>query len=275
MKPAQLVTSSLVLGLTTVSLGAGAQEPGADAEPAAAAPAPPPAPAPAAPPELPPPPPPKGAPPGGPQGKMVLYAPEVPAAVPRAGYKIHDGFYLRLAAGIGGSHINVSADRGPASDYKVGGPGLALNLWIGGTPWRGVALGGQVGYQMIGDSNVVVNGNETKEGMNAGIFYVGPFIDAFPDPMRGLHLGGSLGLAGFSARGDGRTLETNYRAKDYRAVGVGASAWLGYMGWVGPEFSLGGLLSLGVIGTGNDEQDNIERRASGYTVSLSVSALYH
>lgn len=273
MKPAQLIPCSLVLGLTaTVSAGAWAQT-AADAEPAAAAPAPPPQPA--APPDLPPPPPPRGSPPPpAPQGKLVISTPEVPPPMQRAGYHIHDGFYLRLAAGVGGGHVNVSADSGGASDYKVGGPGLALNLWIGGTPWRGVALGGQLGYQGMGDSNAVVSGNETKLGMNANLLYLGPFIDAFPDPMRGLHLGGSLGLVAFGARGDGRALE-NLGARDYNAGGLGASAWVGYMGWVGPEFSLGGLLQLSVLGTGNDKQDNIDRKASGYALSVGFSALYH
>lgn len=204
---------------------------------------------------------------------MVISAPPVPPAMQRAGYHVHDGFYLRLAAGIGGSHVNVSADTG-ASDFKVGGPGLALNLWIGGTPWRGVALGGQLGLQGIGDSNTVVNGAESHQDMSAGYFYVGPFIDAFPDPMRGLHIGGSLGLVALGARGSGNVLETQYRVKDYNAGGLGASAWVGYMGWVGPEFSLGGMLQLSVFGTGNDKQDSIDRKASGYSLSLSFTALY-
>jgi len=193
----------------------------------------------------------------------------------RAGQYVHDGFYLRLAAGLGGGHVNVAADGRGVSDFKVGGPGLALNLWVGGTPWRGVALGGQLGLQGIGDGNAVANGVETKQGMNAGFFYVGPFIDAFPDPMRGFHVGGSLGLVAFGARGDGKALENTYQVRDYNAGGLGASAWLGYMGWVGPEFSLGGLLQLSVLGTGNDKQENVDRKASGYALSASLSVLYH
>jgi hypothetical protein len=206
---------------------------------------------------------------------MVISSSPVPPPMDRAGYHIHDGFYLRFSGGVAFSNVSVAANGSGASDFKVGGPGLALSLWLGGTPWRGVALGGQLGYETIGDSNVSANGAPTKQGMNAGLFYVGPFIDAFPDPMRGLHLGGSLGLVGFAARGDGKSLETNFGVKDYNAGGLGASVWLGYMGWVGPEFSLGGLLQLGVLGTGNDKQESIDRKASGYTLSLSVSALYH
>jgi hypothetical protein len=193
----------------------------------------------------------------------------------RAGYHVHDGFYLRLAAGVGGGHVSVRADSNTASDFSIGGPGLALNLWIGGTPWRGVALGGMVGLQGMGDSNVEVNGSETHQDMSGGLFYVGPFIDAFPDPMRGLHLGGSLGLAGFAAKGSGNTLANRFDAKDYNAGGLGASAWVGYLGWVGPEFSLGGMLQLTVFGTGNDKQDDIDRKAGGYALNLSFTALYH
>jgi len=191
----------------------------------------------------------------------------------RAGYHVHGGFYLRLAAGVGGSHVNVTADPG-ASDFKVGGPGLALNLWIGGTPARGLAIGGMAGLQGIGDSNVVINGRESKRDMSAGFVYLGPFIDAFPDPLRGLHLGGSLGLVAFKANGAGDELRTA-GVRDYNAGGLAASAWVGYMGWVGPEFSLGGLLQLTVLGTGNDKQDEIDRKASGYALNVAFTALYH
>jgi hypothetical protein len=171
--------------------------------------------------------------------------------------------------------VSVTADGDRASDFTTGGPGLALNLWLGGTPWRGVALGGMVGLHSLGDSNAVVNGADTEQDMSSGLFFVGPFIDAFPDPMRGLHLGGSLGLVGFAAKGSGNVLENRYGVRDYNAGGLGGSAWVGYVGWVGPEFSLGGMLQLNVFGTGNDKQDEIDRKAGGYALNLSFTALYH
>jgi hypothetical protein len=205
---------------------------------------------------------------------MVVSAPPVPAAVQRAGYHVHDGFYLRLAAGIGGGHGSVSSEDRGVPSFDAGGPGLALNLWIGGTPWRGVALGGLISVQGLGESNAEVEGRETDEGMNAGMLMVGPFIDAFPDPQRGLHLGGSLGLAGFSAKADSRVLEDRLDVVDYSGGGLGASVWVGYMGFVGPEWSMGGLVQLTGFATG-EKKDGIERRASGYTLSLSLSALFH
>ena len=239
-------------------------------EPAAAAPAPPPTPA-APDAALPPPPPPRGAPPPAPQGRLVVSAPPVPPPVQRAGYHVHDGFYLRLAAGIGGGHTSVSSDRAP--NFGVGGPGLALNLWLGGTPWRGVALGGLLTYQGHNEGDTVVEGRDTGAGSNAGVFVVGPFIDAFPDPMRGLHFGGALGLAGVATKADSHMLEDDLRVRNYSGGGLGASAWIGYMGFVGPEYSIGGLLQL--TGYATNEKKDDDRKASGYAVSLSLSALYH
>lgn len=190
----------------------------------------------------------------------------------RAGYHVHDGFYLRLSAGVGGGHASISSDDAP--NFGMGGAGLALNLWLGGTPWRGIALGGMASLQGISDGNTVVEGQKTGLGTSGGVFLLAPFVDAFPDPMRGLHFGGSLGLAFVGAKGDSHVLEDTLGVKDYAGGGLGASAWIGYMGWVGPEFSLGGLLQLSGYGT-NKKEDGIERKASGWTLGASLSALYH
>lgn len=198
----------------------------------------------------------------------------MPEATQRAGYHVHDGFYLRLSAGLGGGVGNVSSDDRGVPNFSAGGPGLALNLWIGGTPWRGVAIGGLVALQGIGESNAEVEGRDTDEGMDGGAILVGPFIDAFPDPQRGLHVGGSLGLAGLWAKADSHVLEEQLDVVDYNGGGLGASAWVGYMGFVGPEWSMGGLLQLTGFATG-EKKDGVERRGSGYTLNASFSALFH
>ncbi len=201
---------------------------------------------------------------------MVISDPPVPPPTQRAGYHVHDGFYLRLAAGIGGGHTSVTG----ATNFGVGGPGLALNLWIGGTPWRGAALGGLLSYQGQNEGDTVVEGKKTGAGANSHIVLLGPFLDVFPDPLRGLHFGGSAALAFVGTTADSHLLEDKFAVKDYSGGGLGASAWLGYMGFVGPEYSMGGLLQLSGFATGKKE-DSVDRKASGYSVSLSFSALYH
>jgi hypothetical protein len=204
----------------------------------------------------------------------VIAAPALPPAAQRAGYHVHDGFYLRVSAGLGGGHASISSDDRGVPSFDVGGAGMALNLWIGGTPWRGVAIGGMAALHGIGESHTEVEGRETDEGMDAGTLLIGPFIDVFPDPQRGLHFGGSLALAGLGAAADSQALEDELDVVDYNGGGLGASAWVGYMGFVGPEWSMGGLLQLTAFATG-EKKDGVERRGSGYELSLSFSALFH
>lgn len=265
MKPAHLTSVSLSVCLFALSAGAFAQ-----AEPATTA-----VQAPVAsesPPPLPPPPPPRVAPPPS-QGQVVISVPPLSPTAPRAGYHVHDGFYLRLAAGLGGGRINVSAPAG-ASSFGAGGAGLALDLWVGGTPWRGVTLGGMAAVQTLHDSNTVVEGSSTDLGTSGGTFLVGPYVDVFPDPLRGLHLGGALALSAVRLNGDSHSLAVDRGVRDFDGRGLGASLWMGYMAWVGPEWSLGGMLKLSGFATG-EEAAGLERKSSGYSLSVSVTALCH
>lgn len=204
----------------------------------------------------------------------MIATPPVPPPQQRRGYHVHDGFYLRLGAGLGGGRASISTDRSNSPDFAVGGAGLTGNLWIGGTPWSGVALGGLLSFQQLRDGDVRVEGDRSDEGMDGGLFMLGMFIDAFPDPQRGLHVGGSLGLAGINARADSHVLEDDFGLDDFNAGGLGASAWIGYMGFVGPEWSLGGMLQLsGAVA--RSEEDNVTREASAGSLSVSFTALYH
>jgi hypothetical protein len=176
----------------------------------------------------------------------VISAPPVPPAVPRAGYHTHDGFYLRVALGLGGGHINVSTDSNTANNFSFGGAGLSFNGMVGGTPWRGVAIGGLLGLQAIAESDTRVDGHRS-----------------------GQELSGAIG-----AKAKSKELDETFKVKDYNASGFGGSAWVGYMGFVGPNWSMGGMLQLSAV-RAQEDKDDVKRLGSGYTVSLSFSALYH
>lgn len=179
-----------------------------------------------------------------------------------------------MGVGVGGGHASISTDRASSSNYELGAGGLALNLWLGGTPWSGVAVGGLLSLQGISESEAVVEGETTDEDMDAGLALLGVFIDAFPDPQRGLHIGGSLGLAGLNVKASGDRLENDLGVKDYDGGGLGASAWVGYMGFVGADWSLGGLLQFTGVVTGKEE-DELKRRGTAWGLNVSFSALYH
>jgi hypothetical protein len=198
----------------------------------------------------------------------------VPPPVERRGYQVHDGFYLRLSAGLGDAKSSISTDNTAYPNHGVGGAGLASDLWIGGTPWSGIAIGGLLGLQRMRDSEMRIEGESTGDGMTANFWQLGAFIDAFPDARRGLHFGGALYLAALNTRADSHALADELNVRDYDGGGLGLSAWVGYMGWVGPEWSLGGLLKLSGAGT-RQEKDDVVREAQVYGLSLSFTALYH
>jgi hypothetical protein len=205
---------------------------------------------------------------------MVLSAPPVPPAVPRAGYHTHDGFYLRVALGLGGGHINVSTDSNTANNFSFGGAGLSFNGMVGATPWRGVAIGGLLGLQAMAESDARVDGRRSGQELSGSTFLLGPFVDIFPDPLRGLHFGASLDLAAIAAKAKSKELDETFKVKDYNAGGFGGSAWVGYMGFVGANWSMGGMLQLSAV-RAQEDKDDVKRLGSGYAVSLNFSALYH
>jgi hypothetical protein len=206
---------------------------------------------------------------------MVISAPPVPPPTQRAGYHTHDGFYLRAALGLGGGHINVSTNSKDANNFGFGGGGISLSGWIGATPWRGVVIGGFLGAQIINESDVEVDGHGSDQQLQGTTGLIGPFVDVYPDPLRGFHLGLAPALASVNTKAKSKALADELHVEDFDGRGVGGSAWVGYEGWVGGEWSLGGLLQVSGVGWVDQKTDDIKRRAGGYVLSLNFTAAFH
>ncbi|HKY37594.1 MAG TPA: hypothetical protein VJN18_16745, partial [Polyangiaceae bacterium] len=82
-----------------------------------------------------------------------------------------------------------------------------------------------------------------------------------------------LALMGIDTKADTKAL-VEQDVDDYNAGGLGGSAWIDYMGFVGPEWSLGGMLQLN-YGFTRKEEEGLTREASGGALSISFTALYH
>jgi hypothetical protein len=185
---------------------------------------------------------------------------------PPLGARLHDGFYLRMAVGIALSGALVATDSKSVSDYSFQGAGAALDLWIGGTPTPGLAMGAALSLLGLEAAKTHVDGKTVSEQVNANMGMLGYFVDAFPDPARGLHFGGALGLAS-------NLVEAN-DIKRFGGGGLGLQAWGGYQFWVSPEWSLGGMLR--VMGSvTREEKDSVTYQASMGGGTLSFTALYH
>jgi hypothetical protein len=112
----------------------------------------------------------------------------------------------------------------------------------------------------------VLTGIEAYPGGGIGILVIGPFIDIFPNPTGGFHLGGELGLAGVGLKGNDSTL----------SGGGGGAIWAGYGGWASSQWSIGGLVRLTAAGTKRKVGPaEVEVSDGAFGFALEFSATYH
>jgi hypothetical protein len=175
---------------------------------------------------------------------------------------------------IGGGAIVTEReyDNSGFSNSTIRGGGLAIDFLLGGTPTPGFVIGG--GFLSNGMDNpsneTTAEKRDTEWTVTTSV--VGPFVDGFPDPEGGFHLGGMLGLANLIVQDDDDL-------GDEQTGGFGAALWAGYGGWVGSEWSLGGMLRLTGATTRrefelDDGSDVVEELRVG-TFTILFTALYH
>src|SRR5262249_29851076 len=123
------------------------------------------------------------------------------------------------------------------TQYGIKGGGIAFDLGIGGTVGKGVVIGGEYMFQQAVKPTFTVNGNSFSSAgdVNANFGVLGPFIDWYPDPEGGLHVGGMLGIAILDLQ------NTNDSSTSAADSGVGGGLSVGYDWFVAPEWSIGVL----------------------------------
>jgi len=180
---------------------------------------------------------------------------------------LHDGFYLRLGLGLGFGGALVSSDSKNVSDYSLAGGAGAFDAWIGGTPISGLVMGAALSGLGLAASRRSVDGTHVSGDVSASSGLLAYFVDVFPDPERGLHFGGALGLASGDVKPEDGT-------REFRGGGLGLQAFGGYDFWVGPQWSIGGMLRL--IGSlTREDSSGVAYQASLGGATLSFTALYH
>jgi hypothetical protein len=148
---------------------------------------------------------------------------------------------------------------------------------IGGSPARGLAIGGGLWGQGASEPETDPENADSYESLDFGM--VGVFIDGFPDPTGGFHVGGAVGIAGFNGEFEDEPAEDEERPerigdKDGGTAGIGGSVWVGYDAWIAPEWSLGGMLRFtGAVTSSN--ADDLEQRANTRAFAILFTALYH
>lgn len=193
-----------------------------------------------------------------------------PPPPPRAlTYHVHDGFYLRMS--LGGGYIGSTVSQSGLPDVTLSGGGGAFDLMIGGTPTPGLVIGGALLGNTAPNPSFERNGKQQDVNATMSFGVIGPFVDGFPDPKGGFHVGGTLGFAGM-------TLEDNESGSSATTTfsGYGAGVWVGYAAWIAPQWSMGGMLRLTGARTEHASTSTEPRQTADVrAITILFTALYH
>lgn len=154
------------------------------------------------------------------------------------GVYCHDGFYMRLSLGLA---YTSAWGSGPLGNASISGAGVGLSASFGGTVARGLVVGGGL---RIADGVGRFTGGPPDAPGNATVsvgHILGVLVDWFPAPTEGWHVGSQLGL--------GLTTVTDSSLRESSAFAFAGSIFGGYDWWIGPQWSLGLLMSLTTAST--------------------------
>jgi hypothetical protein len=160
-----------------------------------------------------------------------------PSKPGKAGKRSHAGFFLRLAVGTVYLHESWSpTGTGAGATYSGWGP--ALDTSIGHSVRPGLVVGGRWQLATFIAPNETYGGEtyaitQTERFMNT----VGAFVDDYPNPRRGLHFGGGLGLLVVT------DLDSYYYSHQ-TSWGAALSGHVGYEVFFSNRWSVGGMAGL-------------------------------
>ncbi len=171
--------------------------------------------------------------------------------------------FLRLALGTVYLHESWSpSGGGPGAVY--GGWGTALDTSIGRTVRPGLAVGGRWQIAAVSDANESYRGSTYAVTQTVRLLdTIAIFVNDFPNPRRGFHFGGSVGVLAAS------NLDTFYRTVS-TGWGAAVSGHLGYETFFSNRWSVGVLVSLAAYRYW-DSEAGVSSTSDGLLPTLALS----
>jgi hypothetical protein len=197
----------------------------------------------------------------------------------------HDGFYLRLAGGIGIGRDSAESD----ARYETGRtPGLvafegagsgfaaATEVAIGFTPVGGLVLGAGIYTATIPslDAGPQPMGRGSYEWELSQLAIASPHVDFYLDPDRGLHFQGGFGLATY-VTGEAKPSGSGAKARAHTGVGLGFMLGIGHQWWVAEQWSLGLIGRVLYAWTEGIDPEGVTWSHSTLAPSLLLAATHH
>ncbi|HMJ50770.1 MAG TPA: hypothetical protein VK540_01810 [Polyangiaceae bacterium] len=186
------------------------------------------------------------------------------------GERLHDGFFARSDTSLAFFRAIVSGADTPPRRSGILGVGQGAGISVGGTPERGLVVGGTVWTARM-DPVFVENGQTVTpddDSVKVTLLRLGPFLDFYPDPTRGFHLWASAALTA--------QIETDAKGNAIKPAALGAALTIGpgYEWFVTSQLSLGllGRVSLGrVVRTPSEGEQHV----LWIVPELALAATYH
>lgn len=209
------------------------------------------------------------------QSGAPRYSPQRPDATAR----LHDGFYMRMSIGGGYVHARQAYEPGgqvivptisgqsvplSTSEIGVGGAATSFDIVLGGTPINGVVVAGAFIFNSSPSPDVTVGDITATSDSDLTFWLPSLYVDIFPNPTGGFHLGGIAGIA---------IVDWGKSGAGSSASGVGGGAFVGYDAWVGNQWAFGGLVrAIGAVSSDNDYDGRVKYTVAN--IALLATALY-
>jgi hypothetical protein len=145
--------------------------------------------------------------------------------------RVHDGFQFRGAVGPG--FLSTSASQGSQS-LTIGGVAGNGELYFGGTPVRGLVIGGMIQSIIAFSPSISLNGQSLPNGSSSSslsFLSIAPYVNYYLDPAGGFYFLGHFGYGAESYTQNG--------ASGSSPSGIAIGAGAGYDFWVSDQWSLG------------------------------------
>jgi hypothetical protein len=181
----------------------------------------------------------------------------------------HDGFFARADVGLAGMWAGVS---GSASGRgRIWAIGQSGGLYFGGTPWPGLVVGGYVWTARL-DPTFVVRGirvSPDDDSVKLTMGRIGPFLDWYPDPLRGFHMQAAVGLS--------VQVESDTKGNAIKPASIGGtgSFGLGYEFFVAKQFSIGAMARFAVGALARSPPGAGEERLFFEVPELVLTSTFH
>jgi len=207
---------------------------------------------------------------------LLLFGASNAVAQPAPGGRhVHDGFYFRGSLGFAELAFEQRSDLGGIPNGHASGPGTASDLMLGGTPARGLVVGGALLATHSPNPQFDSRNPALKLDAAASFVVIGPFLDFFFDPRRGFHLGAAAGPSAIWYR----DLDPDTADRPEAYAGFGVAGFAGYDAWISSNWSLGGYVRAMAAWTKRQVDyagsPLVDERADGTSLAVLFSALYH